>query len=309
MSEISPHTKGWATVFEAHARRPRRMSMGPADLYRQSTAGTLRVPHTQSSSRRQSMLTYRDKRLQQVRQRHSLWEQGHRLFGLPEEADVFVKPLHLNRPLREIRSWSEEPSSASSSSQRVFVRAIIRSKSRGLIAVKREFDLDRLRETVLDPLPSSQSSNFNCEVLLSRLELSDKDVKPQAPVDVEMVDDCHDKVVVKKEKTDMPSFLKHPEFVPKATAVPMSKSTPFSSRIKCIIETNTQNPGLQYARSQLPALAAVMLSGRVRRGDTIELATPHPTAWPSTIAYVYTGERELLTENVRENILYLGGKV
>lgn len=62
-------------------------------------------------------------------------------------------------------------------------------------------------------------------------------------------------------------------------------------------------------RSQLPALAAVMLKGEVRRGDTIELAMPHPSEWPSTIAYVYTGERELLTKEVRENILYLGGKV
>lgn len=51
------------------------------------------------------------------------------------------------------------------------------------------------------------------------------------------------------------------------------------------------------------------MSNRVRRGDTIELAMPHPSAWPSTVAYVYTGERELLKDNVRENILYLGGKI
>lgn len=75
------------------------------------------------------------------------------------------------------------------------------------------------------------------------------------------------------------------------------------------IKTNTQNLGLQYARSQLPALAAVMLMDKVKRGDTIELAMPHPSEWPSTIAYVYTGERELLTKKVRENIWYLGGKV
>lgn len=76
-----------------------------------------------------------------------------------------------------------------------------------------------------------------------------------------------------------------------------------------IAKTNTQNLGLLYARSQLPALAAVMMSGEVRRGDMIQLAMPHPSEWPSTIAHVYTGERELLTEEVRENILYLGGKV
>lgn len=76
------------------------------------------------------------------------------------------------------------------------------------------------------------------------------------------------------------------------------------------IKANKQNLGLRYARSQLPALAAVMMMpNRVRRGDTIQLAMPHPSAWPSTAAYVYTGERELLTNDVRENILYLGGKV
>jgi hypothetical protein len=51
------------------------------------------------------------------------------------------------------------------------------------------------------------------------------------------------------------------------------------------------------------------MSDRVRRGDTIELALPHPRAWSETVAYVYTGEEVLLTEQVRENILYLGGKV
>lgn len=70
-----------------------------------------------------------------------------------------------------------------------------------------------------------------------------------------------------------------------------------------------RGPGTPYARAQLPALAAIMMSDRVRRGDTIELALPHPRAWPETVAYVYTGEEELLTEPVKENILYLGGKV
>lgn len=228
VSDISPHTKVWPAVLETHARRPRQMSMGHGDMFRQGTAGTRRVSYARPASRRPSRYTYRassrsiDVELQR-NQQHRLWEQGHSIFGLPEEADVLVKPLRLNRPLKEIRSWSEEPSSASPLPKRVFVRAVIRSKSHVAVALEREFDLDHLRATILDPLPCPQSSDFNREVLLSRLELSDEDLEPQSPVDAEMADDDDGDVAVKKEKQDMPPFLKHPQFVPKATTVPMSK--------------------------------------------------------------------------------------
>lgn len=52
-----------------------------------------------------------------------------------------------------------------------------------------------------------------------------------------------------------------------------------------------------------------MMCEQVRPGDRIDLPVPHPKAWTETAAYVYTGEEELLTEQVRQNILYLGGKV
>lgn len=56
-------------------------------------------------------------------------------------------------------------------------------------------------------------------------------------------------------------------------------------------------------------LAAIMMSEQVRGGDRIDLPMPHPRAWTETAAFVYTGEEELLTEEVKVNILYLGGKV
>lgn len=65
---------------------------------------------------------------------------------------------------------------------------------------------------------------------------------------------------------------------------------------------------LEYARSYLPVLAALLLSGHVREGDALDLPLPHPHAWPQTVSHVYAG-REPLTPAVRENILYLGGKV
>ncbi|KAM0441006.1 hypothetical protein ACHAPT_000311 [Fusarium lateritium] len=65
---------------------------------------------------------------------------------------------------------------------------------------------------------------------------------------------------------------------------------------------------LEYARTYLPVLAAIILSEIVRPGDTIELPLPHPRAWEDTVAYIYTG-RVALTEPIRQNIVYLGGKV
>lgn len=316
VSEASPHTNVWPAVLEAHVIRPRQMSMGHNDMFRQNAAGALCASHAAPANRRQSMPYGAAKRaiymqLQQIQQhRHLLWEQGHRVFGRRDEADFIVKALQLRRPRREVGSWAQGPSFASPLSKRVLVRAIIRSKSRVPIGIKREFGLDDLRATILDPIPSPQSNNFNCEVLLSRLELSDEDLGPQSPVDSETADDGDSDVVVKREKTDMPPILKHPRFVPKATSVPMSKCLPsIAAAFLMSIKTNTRNLGVQYARAHLPALAAIMMSNRVRRGDTIELAIPHPSAWPSTVAYVYTGERELLRDNVRENILFLGGKV
>lgn len=51
-----------------------------------------------------------------------------------------------------------------------------------------------------------------------------------------------------------------------------------------------------------------MLSGHVKTGDSIDLPMPHPEAWPQTLAYVYMGNGEL-TEAVRQNVKYLGGRV
>jgi hypothetical protein len=65
---------------------------------------------------------------------------------------------------------------------------------------------------------------------------------------------------------------------------------------------------LEYARSYLPVLAALLLSGHVREGDVLDVPIPHPQAWTQTVAYVYTGRGDL-TDPIRENIIYLGGKV
>jgi hypothetical protein len=65
---------------------------------------------------------------------------------------------------------------------------------------------------------------------------------------------------------------------------------------------------VEFALNYLPILAALMLSGHIRKGDAIDLPLPHPEAWRDVVSYVYTG-RGVVTAAMKENILYLGGRV
>jgi hypothetical protein len=63
---------------------------------------------------------------------------------------------------------------------------------------------------------------------------------------------------------------------------------------------------VEYALHYLPVLAALMLSGHVRKGDSIDLPLPKPEAWSSVITFIYTDKGEI-TPAMKENILYLAG--
>ncbi|KAL6701726.1 hypothetical protein J3F84DRAFT_15012 [Trichoderma pleuroticola] len=258
------------------------------------------------------------------RSRLELWQQGTRRFGRLEDADVFVRPLPLGKCHENIRSPSRDPDSpftvssssplpspalpspvlpspTSTTSRRLSVRAIIHSKSHSPIGLKREFDLDALRATIPDPLPSPRSPNFNPEALLSILEPLNRKRRASYPSDSDSTNASNNKndnedgeeegdgdAEMTAETVASPQPCESPRFSAQPTAVPINA---------------------QYARAQLPVLAAIIMSDRVRRGDTIELVLPHPQIWPETVAYVYTGEAQLLTEQTKENILYLGGKI
>ncbi|KAF3063367.1 hypothetical protein CFAM422_010029 [Trichoderma lentiforme] len=260
------------------------------------------------------------------RARLKLWQQGTRRFGRLEDADVFVRPLPLTKSHENIGSPSRDPdtpstvspfppfpssplpspvlpSPASTLSRRLSVRAIIHSKSHSPIGLKRDFDLDTLRATIPDPLPSPRSPNFNPKALLSVLEPLNRKRKASCSPDSDSTNasnngngnedgekESDEDAEMAAETMASPGPCKRPRVSaqPTCTVVPIN---------------------VQYARAQLPALAAIIMSDRVRRGDMIELALPHPQVWPETIAYVYTGEAQLLSEQTKENILYLGGKI
>jgi len=73
-----------------------------------------------------------------------------------------------------------------------------------------------------------------------------------------------------------------------------------------LLGRNANRTDIEYALHFLPILAAILLSGHVRKGDSIDLPMPYPESWPDVVAYIYTG-RGILTTGMRENILYLAG--
>jgi hypothetical protein len=51
-----------------------------------------------------------------------------------------------------------------------------------------------------------------------------------------------------------------------------------------------------------------MFSRHVRKGDPIDLSIPSPWAWREIVWYIKTGQG-VVTPAIKENILYLGGRV
>ncbi|KFY15940.1 hypothetical protein V492_01666 [Pseudogymnoascus sp. VKM F-4246] len=63
---------------------------------------------------------------------------------------------------------------------------------------------------------------------------------------------------------------------------------------------------MDYALKYLPLLGAIMLSGYIRRGDTIDIPLPYPDAWSDTVAHVYTGAG-VASDAIKANVAHLAG--
>ena len=46
---------------------------------------------------------------------------------------------------------------------------------------------------------------------------------------------------------------------------------------------------IEYAIYRVPLLGAILLSGFVRKGDTVEVPVPWPEVWGETVGVIYTG--------------------
>ncbi|KYK57441.1 hypothetical protein DCS_04450 [Drechmeria coniospora] len=262
--------------------------------------------------RRQSLpaVTADDRNLGFQRYRELLWRRGFLELGNMGQADVLVVPLELRRSslISSGRSGLErEGSSPVEAGERLFVRAVIHSKDRAPVGLSREFDLQTLRATIPAPLSPLRSPNFDRSTLLSVVSQG----RPLSP--------SHRSPLSPQSPLPSPGFrrsgARHRGSVTAlATASERQHGGPLAMPIRAY-HAQPPDPSeltttdVRYARANLPALAAIMMSNQVRRGDRIDLPMPHPKAWMETVAYVYTGESSLLTERVKGNIVYLGGKV
>ncbi|KAM4058553.1 hypothetical protein HRG_006485 [Hirsutella rhossiliensis] len=245
------------------------------------------------SGRRQplSVLTATTRNLVQFqRYREILWRQGHKQFGNAGHDACFVVPEEIRQP--RVAGLGEGPNGAQSpiaDESRLPVRAVIRSRDRRPISLKREFDLRELRATIPEPIPSPRSPNFDRSSLLAPFSpnggaalLSPAAAAYTGPVTRR----------ASAEQRNLEAAAASPSGERRRSAGP--RPVPIH---------------LPYARAQLPVLAAIMLSDQVQSGSTIYLPMPHPKAWAETAAYVYTGEEQLLSKQAKANIWYLGGKV
>ncbi|RWA11976.1 hypothetical protein EKO27_g3127 [Xylaria grammica] len=169
--------------------------------------------------------------------------------------------------------------------RRLTLRAIVRPKAPGrqTFLIQRNLDIDELRAT------ASASALEKPHQSTSPSRASRKPL----PVPARWSSNSkHPNTELSPSQTERPSKI-------------MSRSVEYERLIR---DPKTVPIHTYYAISALPALAALLTSGHVRGGDIIYLPVPHAESWPQTVMYVYTGKGELTTA-MRENILYLGGRV
>lgn len=232
---------------------------------------------------------------------------GHVYFNEPAKADVFVAPSALRRPSGGAQADGID-------GNHVAIRARIRpkNKDRKPFLIARSFDIGELR-TTLPATPSTPNSlRRQSGAPISPDDLSTAPTTPLTPLTPGLALGRRRSSVAgsglrvgghqsKSSSKEMPvrKFLPH-------GSLPYQDYDSRESALKEIVLIKSLD--LVYARSYLPALAALMLSGHIKSGDAIDLPMPHPEAWPQTLSYVYTGNGDL-TEAVRQNILHLGGRV
>jgi len=67
---------------------------------------------------------------------------------------------------------------------------------------------------------------------------------------------------------------------------------------------------IEYALYRAPLLAAILLSGHVRKGDTVEVPVPHPGVWKAVMEWVYTGRGCVVDDKMlTDNLQYLGARL
>ncbi|KAK2006928.1 hypothetical protein LZ32DRAFT_542891 [Colletotrichum eremochloae] len=279
-----PATSNRRQTLASETRSMLLAGLGEEVQRRQSVAGTSYFARSKDAEKRLH--------LEQLR----AW--GHVYLGDAKTSDVFVQAVALRRQSdastdsdlsTDGSSPSRMPPTPTTPSHQTSIRARVRPRAleRKPFLIQRTFDIEQLRSTVPDPLPSSPPLDHRRRPSLQSLKT--------APLP--------------NVSSPRPSAARRRSSSAALNPLPYSRGLKSGdARIAPSRGATTMPIHLQYARTSLPVLAALIVSGHITTGDVIDLPLPHPEAWPSTVAYVYTGQGEV-TDAVRENILYLAGKV
>ncbi|KAI1205601.1 uncharacterized protein F4807DRAFT_442365 [Annulohypoxylon truncatum] len=210
---------------------------------------------------------------------------GHVYYGNAKTADAFIIARSLRRRSSGSPTEVTRPAGASMKN-RLTVRAIVRPRAldRPSFLIQRNFDIDELRATIPDPPPQSQISGSPNEWRRPSLpSILSSGTPPPAQPRSRRSSSVRSGALLRSGtgSIDLDSLVRD------ARAVPVH---------------------LKYVRAYLPVVAALLVSGHIHEGDVVYLPMPHAESWPQTAQYVYTGQGEL-TEAIKENILYLAGKV
>ncbi|TVY14931.1 hypothetical protein LARI1_G008373, partial [Lachnellula arida] len=177
--------------------------------------------------------------------------------GNTETADAFVNAVSLRRPSL-VLTREEGHALQPGSSNLVTIRARVapRAKERKPFLIQRQFDIEDLRTSI--PASGTRSAGTSTPRLRRSARQRRLSAQPLS---------SGSKTRGRKEG----GAGKGP-----------------SSLGKGVIPVH-----IEYALHYLPVLGALMLSGHVRKGDSIDLPVPRPEAWRDVVSYVYTGKGEI----------------
>ncbi|KAM7208999.1 hypothetical protein V8F20_000608 [Naviculisporaceae sp. PSN 640] len=255
-----------------YARRPTLAEDSRAIPFQRHLEVPRSTAHTSVAERRRSLppsLPAARRAARQRRQELQAW--GHVYFGNGSEADCFVNPCALARRPSDASSVDGSGAEEISGDR----EKEYRRQSRLVIRA-------RIRPRALDRKPFLLTRTFDMDEIRATVP----DPEPTSPAS-------------RRQSADYPARKSRPYDPARPDREP-EKAPAKGLKIMPI--------HMQYARTYFPVIAALIYSGHLQTGDIIDFPVPHPEAWAQTVAYAYTGQGEL-TEAVKENILYLGGKV
>lgn len=262
-------------------------SLGSAVNRRQSLPATPTAPGRRNS--------------QPIREQLQTW--GHVYLGDSQDADILVTAVSLRR-LSDPASGDDgqdavNPGTPKSSEFNFCVR--VRDPSdpkKKPFTISRKFDLDMLRSTLPEPA-QHQSADTNASARIPRTPVPASRPSRHS-VDRRASGSRESRRISTSDVGAMP--------IRKFSAYPRG---PSGADHPCPLEVwliRWRFLDFEYARSYMPALAALIASKKVPKDYIVDLPLPHPRAWQQTVAYTYTGQGEL-TDAIKQNILHLGGRV